>query len=237
MIRLASLAALAALVVQLTPAEAKCAMSHLRPEVVSKGAVAADGGIVVATEQARYDEPEEGDATETKWQLEVGGKTSAPKIDVIAPGLAIYRLPAGARSAKLVDAKSKVRAAVTGGAKLDTLPAPRIKSVRHEKNLGRRSSAFTRVVLDSGSPAGAVALVIADPKGKPMSFGLLDAKAEPGSEVTVFSHSRCGVVPNGTIEPNLGDKVTVFWVDSAGRVSPPSKVAVVGGTKPRDDFE
>jgi len=226
MARLASLLALAALVVSSSPVAAKCAMSHLRPSIVTSAPIVAGGGIVVATVQARYDETDEGDAVQPTWRLDLGGTQSAPKIDVLAPGLAVYRVPSTAGAASLVAGKTVLTEVTTSKDKPAALAAPTITSIVHTRTLGRRASAFTTVTLAAAPPAGMVALVLADAKGKPRSFGLVDGS----TEVTVYAHHRCGVVPNNTVESRPGDKVTLFWVDQSGRLSPASKVVTITGT-------
>ena len=206
-------------------AEAKCAMSHLRPQVLTTQA-SAGGGIVVATEQVPYDVKDEGDAVQPTWKLQIGGATSVPKIDVIAPGLAVYRLPAAAGDATLLDGTTVIAKVTTIRTQPVQLVAPKVKGVRHEKTVGRRSSAYTIVALDGAVPAGVVAMVLADTKGKARSFGLVEAGAK---EITVYAHGRCGVVPNDSVESKPGDKVTLFWVDASGRVSPATKAVTVTG--------
>ncbi|MBL0218575.1 MAG: hypothetical protein IPQ07_32445 [Myxococcales bacterium] len=230
MVRHASWVALVSLVslgTTAAPAAAKCAMSHLRPEVLSTDEIAPGGGIVVATEQASYDEPDEGDAVQPTWQLEIGGTRSAPKIDTLAPGLAVYRVPASATAATLFDGKT-VRGKITiGTTKAAALAAPKVKGIRHDKSMGRRASAYTTVTLDGAPPAGMVALVLTDAKGTPRSFGVVEDGA---AELRVYAHSRCGVVPNNTVESKIGDKVKLFWVDRNGRKSPVSKIVTITGT-------
>ncbi|CAN5922569.1 hypothetical protein BH11MYX3_BH11MYX3_08710 [soil metagenome] len=234
MVRIASWFTLASLLASSAPASAKCAMSHLRPKVITTAPVASGGGILVATEQVSYDVSDRGDATQPTWRF--AGTQTAPTIDIIAPGLAVYRLPAGARSVKLVAGKTTIATAATSTAKPATLAAPKVRSIRHDQSLGRRASAFTRVTLDGAVPAGMVALVLADAKGTPRSFGLIE-RDPAATEITVYAHSRCGVVPNNTIESSIGDKVTLMWVDQSGRVSPASKVVTVTGAKPTGDDE
>lgn len=233
MIRPTALLTTLALIGPLAPhdAEAKCAMSHLRPAVLTKQA-SAGGGIVVATEQVSWDVKDEGDAVQPTWKLQMGGTTSAPQIEVIAPGLAVYRLPAAAGDATLVDGTRVIATVTTIRTQPVQLLAPKVKSVRHEKTLGRRSSAYTIVALDGAVPENVVALVLADAKGKARSFGLV---SKDDKEVTVFAHPRCGVVPNNTVESKVGDKVTLFWVDASGRKSPASRALAVTGKKPVGD--
>jgi hypothetical protein len=232
MVRLASWFALASLLASSAPASAKCAMSHLRPTVITSGPVVEGGGILVATEQVSYDVTDRGDAIQPAWRF--AGSQSAPKIDTLAPGLAVYRLPAKTGTVKLVAGKTTIATATMTTAKPAVLEAPKVKTIRHDASLGRRASAYTRVTLDGAVPPGMVALVLADAKGTPRSFGLVDLTT---TEITVYAHSRCGVVPNNTIESSIGDKVTLMWVDGSGRLSPASKVLTVTGSKATGDGE
>ncbi len=223
MIRFASLFSVLALAS--SPVDAKCAMRHLRPKVVTTGTIVAGGGFVVATDQVPYDVTDEGDAMQPTWKLEAGGAQSAPAIDTLAPGLVVYRVPM-AGDVALVAGKTVLGRVTATKSNPATLAAPKVKGIRHDKMLGRRASAYTKVTLDAAPPAGAIAMVLTDAKGTARSFGLVEG---PGTEVTVYEHSRCGVVPNDTIESKSGDKVKVFWVDQSGRVSPASKVLTVAG--------
>ncbi len=223
MVRFASL--FAVLVLASAPVDAKCAMSHLRPKVVSAQAIVAGGGILVATEQVPYSVKDEGDATQPTWRLVVNGSKTAPTLDTLAPGLVVYRVTT-AGDASLVDGANVIAKVTASKSNPATLAAPKVKSIRADKTLGRRASSYTRVTLDGAPPAGAVALVLTDAKGTARSFGLVGGI---GPEVTVYEHSRCGVVPNDTVESSIGDKVKVFWVDQSGRVSPASKTTTVTG--------
>ncbi len=228
MVRLASWFALVTLLSSSAPVAAKCAMSHLRPKPITTGPVVAGGGIVVATEEVSYDVADQGDAIQPTWQFAIGGTKSKPKIELLAPGLVVYRLPTTTASAsvKLVAGKTTFATATLSNAKPTALAAPKVTAVRHDRTLGRGSSAYTRVTLDGAPPAGMVALVLADAKGTPRSFGLI---ADASNEITVYAHSRCGVVPNNTVESSVGDKVTLVWVDQSGRMSPASKILTVTG--------
>lgn len=223
MVRLASLFAVLALAS--SPVDAKCAMSHLRPKVITTQGIIAGGGILVATEQVPYSVKDEGDAQQPTWQLEANGSKTAPTMDTLAPGLVVYRVTT-AGDASLVDGAKVIAKVTASKGNPAPLAAPKVKSIRHDKFVGRRASAYTRVTLDGAPPAGAVALVLTDAKGTARSFGLVEGV---GPEVTVYEHSRCGVVPNNTVESRIGDKVKVFWVDQSGRVSPASKTTRVTG--------
>jgi hypothetical protein len=227
MIRFAALAC----VVLFAPAsaDAKCARTGLVPTVISPAAAALeeDGGVVVAavSEMSRTD-PDPGDAAvQTGWRFRSGKQLLAPRIDVIAPGLAVYRVK-GVDALELEDAKHA--ALFTGTVSKTPRPpfaAPKLLTVTYSISGRRRNRAVT-IDLADPPPAGAVAIVIADAKGKPRSFGRIDGT---GHVQVGFRDGSCTTVPNGTVPSEPGDKITVFFVDASGRSSAPSKVTTVGG--------
>jgi hypothetical protein len=89
----------------------------------------------------------------------------------------------------------------------------------------------TRVAVDVDAvPPTAIALVITDEKGAARSWG--PVSRGDGKTLYPLYSPGCAVLPNGTRGTEPGDRVALFWVDAAGRVSPPSKVLVVGKTPP-----
>lgn len=226
MVRLTALIALASLAAASTPVAARCARMNQQPVVfTAETVVTADGGIVVGTREVQWDQKDKGEAVQKSWRLRAGGRVLTPSIDVIAPGLAVYRLPAKLAAAVLVDGK-KVVAKVKLADKLATIDAPKVVSIVHTQRMGRRSSVDVVVNLDGTAPPGVVALVLVDATGKARSWGEAMYHEE---RIPVFNQSSCGVLPNGTVASVPGDEVTLFWVDMAGRVSPPSKPVVITG--------
>ena len=45
-------------------------------------------------------------------------------------------------------------------------------------------------------------------------------------EIALYTSGSCVVLPDGTLPTIAGDKVKLFWVDKAGRASPPTTVTV-----------
>lgn len=195
-------------------ADAKCAMQHLAAEVLPD----APAGAIVLVDSAPYDSAKTDDVS--TWKLRVGGKDLAPVIEVIAPGLSVYRLPAGATAGELVDGTTTLAKITAQTSK--PLPAPKVKAVRHAKD---ERTARTSVALVGDAPADAVAIVITDAKGKPLSWGRVNVY---GAGIEPYYHGRCAVLPNGTIEPTIGASVRLFWVDKYGRASAKSAAIKVG---------
>jgi hypothetical protein len=209
-------------------ASAKCAPSSLRAAVLTPkdSALAAGGGIVVAAESF-FDDGHiaAGDvAVQKDWRFRSGKDRFVPKIDVIAPGLAVYRPNSTAGSIQLEDGKQTLL--VTTRAAKDAPPvlgAPAVKQVISRQWRGRKPSTEVVVTLDGAAPATAVAIIAYDAKGKALSFG-----AVTKDELLVYSQHRCETLPDGTTEPAAKQRITLAWVDASGRVSPKSKPIVVG---------
>lgn len=221
MTRLAVIAGLVASTLLSSSADAKCAMQHLATQILPD---APNGAIVMET-SAVDDEPDLG-AT-TSWKLRADGKDVAPVIVKLAPGLVVYRAPTGVASAELTDGKATLATITASTAK--PLPAPRVKSVIHDAGTPaqRKRSERTIVEISGAVPANAVALVITDAKGTPLSFGRVVA----GEALEPYYHGRCGVLPDGTIEPTVGSSVRLFWVDKYGQ--PSAKSSPIKVAKPR----
>jgi hypothetical protein len=181
-----------------------------------------DGGIVVAAEKFFDDGRTPATDVTKRWKL----KGAAAKVDVLAPGLVVYR-SADAKAFELVDAKQKPIAKFARTAtEPPKLEAPKVKAIVATKvSQGRKQTTEVEVTLDGAVPPGAVAIVAVSAAGKPMSFGLVD----PKSKLHVFAQRRCEILPDGTVEPKYQDTVTVFWVDAIGRKSPASKPIKLDG--------
>lgn len=190
-------------------ADAKCAMQHLSAEVLPD----APGGAIVMLTSSSYDDPGTDDTS--AWKLRVAGQTIAPVIDVLAPGLSVYRVPKGLTEAELTDGTSTL--AKIGARTGKPLPAPVVTSVTHSSpDGGRYRSSRTTAEIRGDVPADAIAVVITDAKGTALSWGRVNV---PGAAVTPYFHGRCGVLPNGTVGPKVGSRVRLFWVDKYGRAS------------------
>lgn len=229
MVRLTALLALASLVVGSTPAAAKCAMQHQQPKVLTASVAAPvdGGGIVVGTQSVPYDLPEQGEALQKSWGFLTGRDISQPVTTVLAPGLVVYSAQRNTRSTGELNDGTKVIAKLTQtNDKVAKLAAPRLVAI-HQPTFGeKRYRPTTTVTLDGTVPADAVAIVLFDAKHKARSWREVTAG---DSEVAAFARGRCEVVPNGTVESRIGDKVSVAWVDKYGRLSPKSKLVVITG--------
>lgn len=191
---------------------------------------AARGGVLVyfrasPTKGPPYEAP----LVNKKWKFKLANKRAiAPKVKLIAPGLAVLGLPAGVDAGVLVDGDKRV-------AELDAidddepgLAEPRVRSVLHSVTGGKFPVTRVTVELVGSPPRSAVAIVLANEDGDPITFGMI----EQGKPLVAFERKDCGILPKGTIEPTAGSKVKVFWVDQFGRVSPRSDLVRVVSDEP-----
>ena len=209
-------ALLALLVVIPASANADCGMMGLLPKVLSAPdvALAADGGIVVGAVSEDRGPLEDGDiAVQKTWKFTVPRGTITPSIDSLAPGLAVYKTSADAFT--LENDKGDVLAKATRtDDKRAKLAAPKVKTIKYDAPMSKRSIVRIEVTVDGGAPAGAIALVLADAKGKPKSWGPVS-----GAVFYPYLQRDCLTLPNGTLPSKKGDQVTLFWVDESGRKS------------------
>lgn len=215
--------ALAAFVLApLTAAAKPCPIPSWHPVVAKSTTTANDHGFLVMAEPGfgsakSGSRPLAGDAAiDPAWRV----NATVPTIDTLAPGLAVYRIPAASKGwARLTDHEGNVVGEATVGHRAPP-PRPAAKSIVRATNVGRRTSTTVTVAMDS-VPSGVVALVVATPAGKPLTWG------RAGASVIAFANGSCtGSIP-GTTAPEAGDKVTLHWVDEAGRLSAASDPLVV----------
>ncbi len=222
--RLTAVLALTTLVASASPVDAKCAMDHLQPIVITKEvAVPADGGgIVVGTQSVSYHLPEQGDAVQKDWGFITGRDLLVPVIRVLAPGLAVYSVRPNARTTgELTDSTTVVAKLTLTKNKVARLPAPKLVGVVHEDS---ERTQEIQAELDGAPPTDAVALVVFDARRKAKSWGTVAANA---TTIEVYGHHKCDVLPNGTIASKAGDKVMLAWVDKYGRLSAMTKVLTI----------
>ncbi len=191
---------------------------------------AARGGVLVHF----YASPTKGSAYETplvnkKWKFKLANKrVIAPKVKMIAPGLVVVRLPDGVPAGVLVDGDKRV-------AELDAidndeplLDEPDVRAVVMSTPTGKATSTKVTVELVGAPPRTAVAIVLANEEGDPMTFAMID----PRTPLVAFEKKECTLLAPGTIEPRLGQKVKVFWVDQFGRASPRSELVKIAAEAP-----
>jgi hypothetical protein len=210
------------------PANAgECAvMDPTATPVTLNDSVIEDGGGVVVGIGFTGQKTHGGDiVTQPGWRFRDGGKLVAPTIDKIAPGLAVYRLPASMSQTYMLE-NDKHAAVVTVRRSKDrdaaVLAAPMPTGGEHMAVVTPRDrSDFVTVHLIAPAPRGAMALVIYGPDGTPRSFGPVPDNAK---DVVVYrSRGRCALDVPGEVATHVGDHVSVAWLDLSGRLSARSR--------------
>jgi hypothetical protein len=211
-------------------ARADCAMWGLAPKVLTPASalVSRDGGIVVASIPEARGKLDPGDpAVQSSWRITIAGDSIKPPIDVLAPGLAVYRVAvANAFKVELTNGDKVLATVRPTRDRIDPLAAPKVTRVWFEDARSRHSITRVGVELEGDAPAGAVALVMADDQGVPRSWAL--AGAGKGRTLYTYSSGDCLALPNGTIPSKAGDKITLSWVDSTGLRSAATKPLQIG---------
>jgi hypothetical protein len=191
---------------------------------------AARGGVLVHF----YASPTKGPAYEAplvnkKWKFKLANKRAiAPKVKMIAPGLVVVRLPDGVPAGVLVDGEKRIAELDAIGKDEPILDEPEVRAVVMTTTTGKAPSTRVTVELAGPPPRTAVAVVLANGAGDPMTFGMID----PRQPLVAFEKKDCTILAPGTIEPRLGQKVKVFWVDQFGRVSPRSELVKIVAESP-----
>lgn len=215
-------------------ASAKCAPSSLRAAVLTPAdaAMLATGGIVVGAESF-FDDGKiaEGNVVVRKdWRFKAGKRVVTPVIEIVAPGLAVYRWKGKAQSFALEDGNHALVASpsLAKNASFEPRPLadPTVKEVVSKKWRGRKPSTEVEILIDGWPPSDAVAIIAYDDKGKALSWGPITR--EHKSRWIVYGQHRCETLPDGTVEPVAGQKLRFAWVDANGRVSEKSRPRIVG---------
>lgn len=211
-------------------AAADCAPASLAHQVLSHGGdeLPASGGVLVGWTTsndwkqgaARVDP-----AGHADWRFLVGKRKVRPRLEQLAPGLAVYR-PARVTGSKpqkmiLIDGKGGKLLTLKAGSKKRAFraDAPAVKSITMTRQLQRRGEHVEALAeLDGAVPAEAVALIVYDDAGAAISW--VNVRGATATSLLVYtSPGGCGVNPPGMTAPAAGTSVTLAWVDTFGRVS------------------
>jgi hypothetical protein len=230
-----ALAAIAAVAIASPAVAMPCPVSGLEAKVMTPAdAVIEDGGgiIVRAVTGANYDPKSHDVLHPASWRLvdgrardAIGARASERAggliVEVVAPGLAVYRVPAGSGAVSLVDGdRTLVTVQRSPDRDASLLPAPMPVWIgwsqdRHAFRGMRAVRIFARLI--GPAPRGAVAMVAFGADGKARSWGDVSANA---TDVVVFaSPGPCQFPAEGVVESRPGEQITVAWLDASGRLS------------------
>jgi hypothetical protein len=209
-----------------------CLIQPLTPTPLVNAPVAPGGGVIVALLRG-VGSKSAMSAVDKAWRFRDVNKLVEPTFVDIAPGLAVYALPAtGGPELALLDADGKELAKVVRASKATAaLAAPALASITYESRRyspPRGSGTSTTGIADIGAiPAGAAALIVYEvtKTGNVARSWVSVTGADPkATKIAAYqSGGRCNPTLPG-IEPIAnGAKVVVAWLDTSGRLSPVSK--------------
>lgn len=204
----ATLAALAPI------AEAKrvCLSGMMRPQIIAapSAKIAGSGGVIVASGTKLPD-----------WRFRDLNRVVRARVVTIAPGLAIYHPPPLAALDVVLENDVHAVVAVTQRAlTVDaTAAAPRVRSIT--KATSRRA---VLTELADSVPEHALIVIVSRVTGDAV-VPLAWTRVWKGQPLTIdlwHTPAGCEQTIEGAIEPKVGDKIVLQWVDDAGRLSEPS---------------
>jgi hypothetical protein len=216
-----------ALAVLAPRAEAKrvCFSGPMRAQIIAgpNATIAGSGWVIVASGTKLPD-----------WRFRDLNRIVRARIVKIAPGLAIYHPPPLAGIDVVLENEAhgvlaRTQRALTVGA---TVGAPRVRSITTRTQSEQRS-----VIAELGDtiPEHTLLLIASRVSGDTL-VPLAWVRVWKGQSETVdlwHTPGSCEQTIPDAIEPKIGDKIVLQWVDDAGRISEPSTAISVVRTKSR----
>lgn len=228
-----------------SPAYPKCARVLLAPQLITHTAdpIPAGGGVLIGFTETTDGSAEafagHDPAMNADWTLVVGKRKTRPRVEQLAPGLAVYRPGTlrGTRPTQLVlrDGKGAKVGAFSASARADaaSLPPPTVKRITATsvaQNKGRWRGTVTTAIAEVDQIPDRAAALIVYRQDAGNTTALTWARVAVGSTPTIevyASPGKCGSEPDGLTAPAPGETVVLAWVDQFGRRSPLSTATIV----------
>ena len=181
----------------------------------AKPRVSGSGGLIVVGDKL------------PDWRFRALDKLVRPDVRVLAPGLAIYHpLPQPGDEVVLetTDQNQVARAQRVFSIEPPIGP-PAVARISSESN---GTYTYVTAALSAAAPATARIVIVSRVVGKrtvPIAWRF----ASSGAGVLTLwqSPGGCSETISGWVQPEVGERVVLAWVDDAGRVSEPSKPIVI----------
>ena len=203
-------------------AEVMCISGPMQPQVIAgrRAQVAGSGGVIVAAGEKLPD-----------WRFRDLNKVVRPRVTALAPGLAIYHPPPlPGTDVVLEDGNHSVIARIVRALTIEEpAGAPRVKAITATTVAGGRRAALAE--LAEKAPEHAVAIIVSRVERDhlvPLTWAQVSGNQPPSVLVWHTPYSCEATIP-ASIEPKVGERVVLTWIDDAGRVSEPSKSIVIAG--------
>ena len=208
-------------------AEMMCMSGPMAPHAISVAndeGVAGSGGVIVASGEAL-----------PAWRFRDVNRVASPRVIVLAPGLGLYQPPPTVGPELVLEDVAQRVVHVTKRA-LQVQPArepPRLEKVTAVMTTKDQPRASTTILLDKDPPPGLRLVVISKLVGGrevPMSWVEINGSARRAIEVFHTPWGCEQTIPSA-IEPRPGDRVSVRWIDAAGRISEPSNAVTIASAR------
>lgn len=201
-------------------AKRACFTGPMRMQIVAgpNGKIAGSGGVIVASGTTLPD-----------WRFRDLNRVVRPRVVMIAPGLAIYHPPPLAGVDVVLeneahDVIDRTERALT----IDpTAAAPRIRSITKVTNAATQRAVMTN--LAEPIPEHTLIVIASRVAGDtlvPLTWVRV-SKGELAGLLLWRTPGGCEQTIESAVEPKLGDKIVLQWVDDAGRISEPSEPSVI----------
>ncbi len=204
-------------------AEMMCLSGPMAPQAIpsARNQVAGSGGVIIASGTQLPD-----------WRFRALNRVVRAHVITIAPGLAIYHPPPlPGTDVTLEDQNHRVILRSERALTIEVPPGPpQVQSIRTSPDPDRRA---VLAQLAEKPPAHAALVIVSRERGDqrvPLAWAPI-----PGDRslnlVLWHTPGSCEEYVDTWVEPVLGDRVVLSWVDDAGRISEPSKTIEIGRGK------
>ena len=211
--------ALAIVALLAAPADARRCFSGpmiARPLIGQKPRMSGAGGMIVVGDKL------------PDWRFRVLNRIVRPDVVVLAPGLAIYHPPPlPGDEVVLEDTEHQLIARASRVFSIEPVLDPPAATGVASTTSGGRWVQVTATFPGKVPPTARV--LIASRVDGARTVPIAWAFAGPGSTQVTVWHSPYGCDENITawVQPKVGERVVLAWVDDAGRVSEPSRPIVI----------
>jgi hypothetical protein len=188
-----------------------------RPVIGQKPRIAGSGGMIVTGDQL------------PDWRFRKINETVRPHVVTLAPGLAIYHPPP--LPGDIVELENTDRQLIARARRAFTVEPPLAPPTVSKvvANITGRYGYVTASIAGTVPESARVAIIsrVERTRTVPLSWALVN----PGQTDVLIWRARysCDHYVSTWVQPKVGERVVLTWVDDAGRVSEPSKPLTISG--------
>jgi hypothetical protein len=202
-------------------AERLCLQGPMDPTHLASGrnVIAGSGGVIVATGEKFPD-----------WRFRSGNKVVRPHVVTVAPGLAIYHPPpTPGVEVILENLEHDVLAVKKRAFSIEPPPGPPVLESITSTTAQKRTTVVAK--LAANPPETALVAIVSRVEGDklvPLTWAMVRSKQALAYTLWHTPYT-CEQTVTASIQPKVGERVVVTWLDDAGRLSEPSTPIVIAG--------